>query len=84
MKIDLNFSNQNKEFLLKQYIDKKYVNHEYMVASLANEYNIPCIIIAYWLGELLNYPDCLKNKKDQLIKDYEYTEILNKPINCPW
>lgn len=84
MKIDLNFGSQNKEYLLKQFQKKQYKSLSESIAFLANEYFIPCIIITYWLGELLNYPPELEIKKDQFIRDYDYKEILNKPINCPW
>lgn len=69
---------------LRWYKDNGQDNPCNAVAIISSISPIPCIVIAYWLGELLGYPDDLKAKVEMLTKYYEYKQILGKPIDCPW
>lgn len=85
MKIDLDeYSSEHKLYAFKWYKEKEFIDPCLAVSPIAVMSSVPCIVIAYWLGEMLQYPDALKTKVDMLMKFYDCKEILNKPLDCPW
>lgn len=80
----LDISPEHKTYSIRWYQEKQVENLSLAVSLIANMSSVPCIIVAYWLGELLDYPESLKTTVDRLMKFYAYTEILGKPVNCPW
>ncbi len=54
------------------------------ILEICDPFKVPCIVVAYWCGEAAGWPDYLKRSVDSLVKWYGYTEIKNKPLNCPW
>jgi len=54
-----------------------------MISLYACASHVPCIAVAYWIGEFSNWhPDVISNIKT-LIESYGYEEILNKPKGSP-
>lgn len=72
-----------KEFVLNWFRKQGRNDIRYTSANLSSGTMIPIIVIAYWIGEELNWtPESIKYI--QGIKDfYGYTEIENKPVNAP-
>ena len=55
----------------------------YSVGAASDFTGCPCIVVAYWIGEMENWSEeSLKNIKG-LMDFYRYTEILNKPTGAP-
>ena len=74
----------SKQFIKNLYErNKDREDHQTMISVFAASSHVPCIVIAYWLGELSNWhPDVVSNIKT-LIESYGYEEILNKPNGSP-
>lgn len=85
MRVDLEFGALvNKPVVNRWWHTRGHLKPDDAVATMANATTVPCIIVAYWLGEITGYPDWLKKTVDSLVKFYGYTEIKNKPEGCPW
>lgn len=73
---------------VKKLVQQIFLNREEKdrkrILDVSDPNKVPCIIIAYWCGEVSGYPDYLKQSVDSLMKFYGYTEISNKPPGCPW
>lgn len=65
-------------FLNRDEIGKK------RILEIADPFKVPCIVIAYWCGEVSGWPDYLKKSVDVLMAFYHYKPIKNKPEGCPW
>jgi hypothetical protein len=76
------YSNELKNNVQRLFLSKEQEDREKILA-ISDPFKVPCIIIAYWCGEVSGYPDYLKKSVDSLMKFYGYTEILNKPEGCP-
>lgn len=83
MHIDIAKYERSKSFVLDFYYGKGRKEVNYTVSMGAIIYMVPCIVIAYWLGEELGWPPEVVGKIDRLIKFYDYKEILNKPPGAP-
>lgn len=82
MKIDLNDFIVNKEFIQKTVLEKKE-DLEQKISILSLTTYVPIIVVVFYVAEALNWPEKLLNKIDNLIKFYDYEEILNIPETCP-
>lgn len=81
---DLNrFSKDVKASVQRLFLAKDQEGREKILA-IADPYKVPCIIIAFWCGEVSEYPEYLQKSVESLTKYYGYTEIKNKPEGCPW
>lgn len=83
MKIDLETYKISKQPVISLFLRKNEWTISRAVAELACTSNVPCIVIAYWIGEVTNWPNEIVEKIQILNKFYGYTDILNKPENCP-
>lgn len=83
MIIDLNQAKVNKDVVLKWYTTKGYLDPKSAVAIAADMTQVPCITIAFWLAELLNFPEWLCKKIVVLYRFYKYTGLVNLPENVP-
>lgn len=54
------------------------------ISVMADPLSVPCIVMAFWIGELADWPDDVREAVTSLTKFYKYTEIRNKPLGCPW
>jgi hypothetical protein len=82
MIIDLNKYLINKEIIQRWYLDKGGDPRK-LISVLASATMVPCIVIAYYIGEIDGWSPEIRHSIDSLTKFYGYTEILNKPANCP-
>lgn len=84
MKLDIATYSINRTFVQNWYLknkDKDSPGHA--ISSLACSTMCPCIVIAYWIGEITDWCPEVLEAIDRLTKFYGYTEILNKPEGCP-
>ena len=83
MTIDLATYDVNKTFCINWFNTKGGKDIKRSVGQLASMTFVPCIVIAYWLGEATEWhPDAISSIKS-LIDFYGYTDIQNKPPNAP-
>jgi len=81
--IDLATFDVNKAFCINWFNTKGGKDIKRSVGALASMTFVPCIVIAYWIGEETNWhPDAL-NSIRSLIDFYGYTNIENKPPGAP-
>jgi hypothetical protein len=84
MIIDIARYNINKPFVQGWYLKNKgkdSIGH--VISSLACSTMCPCIVIAFWIGEITDWhPEALA-AIERLTKFYGYKEIVNKPKGCP-
>lgn len=84
MTVDLDLYKVSKQAAQRWYITKGH-NHEQMAVSMMSLLTgAPCIVSAYWIGEVTGWPEWVKNTIDELTKFYQYKDIKNKPENCPY
>lgn len=85
MIVDLNYgATVNKKFIQDWWRQRGKDDPDSAIGIMANATTVQCINVAFWIGEIEDYPDWLKKSVDSLIKFYGYTEIINKPEGCPW
>jgi len=53
------------------------------IAMTSNAFMVPCIVVAYWIGEITNWHPDTVSTIVRLRDFYGYTEILNKPKGAP-
>jgi hypothetical protein len=84
MRVDLNtYAAVNKEFVRSKYLEDPEQDLGMLISILATSTMVPCIVVAYWLGEFSNWnPDVVESIK-RLTKFYGYTTIDNKPQGAP-
>lgn len=84
MRVDVDSYKLNKPFV-RQWYEKHKVDYtpSKSIAILAVSTMVPCIVIAYWIGEITNWPPEIICSIERLMLFYGYTEILNKPAGAP-
>lgn len=83
MTIDLAIYDSNKDFVIGWFNTKGGKDIGRTVSIMASATHVPCIVIAYWLGEHTNWhPDSIISIKS-LTDFYGYTDIQNKPPGAP-
>lgn len=80
---DCNKYTLNKEFVQKWYRDHGNNEPAKVVSVMATATMVPCIVVAYWIGEITDWPEEIIVSIQSLIKFYGYTEIKNKPEGSP-
>lgn len=83
MRIDLQIYKINREFVHKWFLEKGNGDISRSISILAIVTGCPCIVIAYWLGEITNWPSDVIYSIQALKQFYGYSEILNTPTNTP-
>lgn len=78
------YSRERKEFVQRWTLENTHVDRSSIISIMAQSSACPCIIVAYWIGEVLDWPEDIKKSVDRLIEFYGYTELLNKPKGSPW
>lgn len=83
MTIDLETYSANKKFVIDWFNTKGGKDIKRTIGMMATATFVPCIVIAYWLGEETNWhPDTISSIKS-LVDFYGYTNIQNKPLGAP-
>lgn len=84
MILDINKYIINKKFIQDMYLNAGAGTHlGTLISSLACCTMCPCIVVAYWVGEVSNWHPDTVNSIKTLMKFYGYTNILNKPDGAP-
>ena len=83
MKVDINKYTVNKKLAQSWYLEKGYKASENAISNIAIVYMVPCIVAAYWIGEVTEWPLFIRKSIISLKKFYQYGEISNKPDNTP-
>ncbi len=84
MRIDIQTFDASKRTVLNWFDTKGGQDVKRTISMMAGVTFVPCIVIAYWLGEHTKWQDsqCEKSIKS-LIGFYGYTEIQGKPEGSP-
>ena len=84
MRLSIDSYKLNKPFV-HQWYEKHKVDYtpSQSVSILAVSTMVPCIVIAYWIGEITNWPPEIIRSIESLMLFYGYTEILDKPPGAP-
>lgn len=83
MVIDLATFEVNKHFIQEWFKNKGNYNVNYTISMMASATSVPCIVIAFWLGEITNWCPSSVAAIKRLKDFYGYTEIKNKPEGSP-
>ena len=82
---DLNKYNAERKKFVQDWVKRNgHIDITESVAIMAIASACPCIVVAYWIGEMFNWPDSVKKNVDSLMKFYRYSGVKNKPEGCPW
>lgn len=83
MVVDIDKYKANKEFVqrwLTKHQDKPIGPS---IASMAVATMVPCIVVAYWAGEVTNWSQEVIYTIQRLKEFYGYHEVRNRPANAP-
>jgi hypothetical protein len=83
MLVDLNRYLTRKEYIQKIFTDRKDLTFEKGIGIAAVATHVPVIVCAFYLGELLNWPQNAIDSIERLKKSYNYTEIKGIPDSYP-
>ena len=84
MHIDIETYNASKQTVLNWYEHKSGKDIQRTIGMMAGITFVPCIVIAYWLGEYTKWQDpTCENSIRRLIDFYGYTKITGKPEGSP-
>jgi len=80
--IDISLYDASKSLILNLF-ESSNRDIKRTISMMGSSTGVPCIVIAYWLGEYTQWhPDTLAAIK-RLTDFYDYSEILNKPEGSP-
>lgn len=83
MHIDIAIYEANKRIVIDWFNTRGGKDIRRTIGMMASVTFVPCIVIAYWLGEETNWdPEAIQAIKG-LIDFYGYTKIDNKPPGSP-
>ena len=84
MTIDISAYDASKVFILGWFETKGGRDIKRTISYMAQTYHVPCLAVAFWLGEYTNWndPQCEKSIRS-LVDFYGYTEIIGIPKGCP-
>ena len=83
MRIDLNTYKVNKKFIQDKYLEQPDCDIGTLISTLACGTMCPCIVVAYWIGEISGWHQDAVDAIKRLTKFYGYKEIVNKPDGSP-
>lgn len=83
MRIDIDTYSANKKFVIDWFHSKGGKDIGRTISVMASATMVPCIVIAYWLGEETNWDKIAIERIQGLIDFYGYTQIDNKPKGSP-
>lgn len=82
MTVDLNTYKVNKDFIQKWYKSNRNRDVTYVISLLSCSTFVPCIVVAFYIGEVNGWSKEVTECIDRLTKFYSY-DILNKPDSYP-
>lgn len=83
MTVDIEKYEASKKHVLNYFEAKGSRRIQHTISMGAQMYGVPCIVIAYWLGEYCGWPEETTNAIARLIEFYGYSEITGKPEGSP-
>lgn len=83
MIVDINKYSINEKIVKKWYVEHGEGNPSAAVSILANSTMVPCIVIAYWIGDGFGWTHDVLTTIQRLKKFYGYTHILGLPESTP-
>lgn len=81
--IDLALYSKSKAFVQEWHLQHGRGDHLGTIAKYAGYTHIPCIVLAYWVGEVTGWPKVVVDNIESLKKFYGYIEIKNAPPGAP-
>jgi hypothetical protein len=81
---DLNVYKIQKSHAQRWFLNKGNGDIDKAISALAIITSCPCIVVAYWIGEVAGWPPEVKEAIDRFKKFYHYEKILNIPDSCPY
>lgn len=83
MTIDISMYVENKKHVINYFNNKGNRDIPNTISMMSSVLFVPCVAVAYWLGEETNWhPDSI-SAIQRLVKFYGYTKIEGKPVNSP-
>jgi hypothetical protein len=83
MVLDVELYRINRKFIHSYYEDHKDEDINRMISSLSVSTMVPCICVAYYVGEVSGWPEEVIETIKRLTKFCGYSKIINVPDGCP-
>lgn len=83
MIIDVNKYSINEKVVKEWYLENGDNKPGIAISIMANATMVPCIVVAYWIGDVSGWPPEVIKSIHALMKFYGYTQVLNIPANSP-
>lgn len=83
MRLDIGLYKGSKQIAQDWYRREGHKDPIAAVSGISMLTGVPCIVSAYWIGEIDNWPPRVIKSIKGLIKFYGYTEILNPTPGAP-
>ena len=83
MFVDLNVYKINKLAAQRLFLSKDHGNIDKAISTIAIVTGCPCIVVAYWLGEIAGW-ETVEQQIKTLKQFYGYIGIINAPPDCPY
>lgn len=83
MVVDIAKFDASKKICVEWFKSKGNGDINYSISRIASYFFVPCIVVAYWIGEVQGFTPELNKKIDNLVSFYGYTKIENKPEGAP-
>jgi len=83
MTIDIERFSASKHIIINYYEGKGGRDARKSISMGASMTHVPCIVVAYWIGDHAGWPPEVIKTIKGLIEFYGYTEIQGKPVGSP-
>jgi len=83
MRLDIGLYKGSKKIAQDWYRREGCKNPKDAISAISLLTGVPCIVSAYWIGEVDNWPEHVIKSMKGLIKFYGYTEIVNPTVGAP-
>ena len=83
MKINIDDYKNSKAFIQDWYLKNGEGKIRQTVSIMGPSTMVPCLVVAYWLGEITNWDNEALEAIEALTKFYGYTEIIGIPDSYP-
>lgn len=81
---DLDTYKVQKPHAQRWFLEKGNGDVDRSISTIAIMTSCPCIVTAYWIGEVNGWSPEVKEAIDRLMDFYGYEKILNIPDSCPY
>jgi len=81
--LDIELYRINKKFIHSYYENHKDEDIYKIISSLSVSTMVPCVAVAYYIGEISGWPEEVIDTIKRLTKFYGYSKIINVPDGCP-